>query len=78
MAYLEELSNDGMDNKPQEQSGILKLKTVKRNLVSIHTVFRNTNVPSKIDYFSLDVEGAESIVVANFPWKSYSLPVYYD
>jgi len=62
------IANDGMDNKPKEHAG----KTEKRNLVSIQTVFRNTNVPSKIDYFSLDVEGAESIVMADFPWKSYS------
>ena len=62
------IANDGMDNKPKENNGNME----KRNLVSIQTVFRNTNVPSKIDYFSLDVEGAESIVMADFPWKSYS------
>ena len=62
------IANDGMDNKPKEHAG----KMEKRNLVSIQTVFRNTNVPSKIDYFSLDVERAESIVMADFPWKSYS------
>mmetsp|Transcript_11941 Transcript_11941/g.17906 ORF Transcript_11941/g.17906 Transcript_11941/m.17906 type:complete len:127 (-) Transcript_11941:223-603(-) len=62
-----------MDNKPKELSAAgSKMKIEKRNLVSIQTVFRNTNVPSTIDYFSLDVEGAESIVMADFPWKSYS------
>lgn len=55
---------DGMDNKngtPAE----------KRNLVSIVTVFKETNVPSVVDYFSLDVEGAESIVMEHFPWDLY-------
>jgi len=45
---------------------------VKRNLVSISTVFKQTNVPNLIDYMSLDVEGAESLVMANFPWDTYS------
>ncbi len=45
---------------------------VKRNLVSILTVFSQTNVPNVIDYMSLDVKGAESLVMANFPWDSYS------
>jgi len=39
----------------------------KRNVVSISTVFRETKVPSIIDYFSLDVEGAETFVMEKFP-----------
>jgi len=39
----------------------------KRNLVSIATVFRETKVPNIIDYFSLDVEGAETFVMEKFP-----------
>jgi len=39
----------------------------KRNVVSISTVFRETMVPSIIDYFSLDVEGAETFIMEKFP-----------
>lgn len=43
----------------------------KRNVVSITTVFKETNVPEVIDYLSLDVEGAESFVMQSFPWDQY-------
>ncbi len=43
----------------------------KRNVVSITTVFKETNVPEVIDYLSLDVEGAESFVMQSFPWDHY-------
>jgi len=39
----------------------------KRNVVSISTVFRETMVPSIIDFFSLDVEGAETFIMQKFP-----------
>ena len=50
-----------MNNKDQN-------KYEKRNIVSILAV---TNLPKTIDYFSLDVEGAESIVMDTFPWDPY-------
>ena len=43
----------------------------KRNLVSLQTVFQETNAPSIIDYLSLDVEGAETLVMEHFPWHLY-------
>jgi len=55
-----------MDNKDKT-----KLDKVKRNLVSILTIFQETNVPKVIDYFSLDVEGAETLVMKDFPWDIY-------
>jgi hypothetical protein len=57
-----------MDNK----NGTSKAVTVKRNLVSIATLFNQTSVPNVIDYMSLDVEGAESLVMEYFPWNLYS------
>jgi len=45
----------------------------KRNVVSISTVFRETTVPSIIDYFSLDVEGAETFIMEKFPWDKYKM-----
>eukprot|EP00581_Thalassiosira_minuscula_P014384 CAMPEP_0183729176 /NCGR_PEP_ID=MMETSP0737-20130205/29877_1 /TAXON_ID=385413 /ORGANISM="Thalassiosira miniscula, Strain CCMP1093" /LENGTH=311 /DNA_ID=CAMNT_0025961307 /DNA_START=180 /DNA_END=1115 /DNA_ORIENTATION=+ len=43
----------------------------KRNLVSLLTIFQETNVPKVIDYLSLDVEGAEFLVMSSFPWDQY-------
>ena len=54
---------EGMDNTGGGEE--------KRNLVSITTVFKETNVPKVIDYLSLDVEGAELLVMQNFPWEKY-------
>lgn len=42
-----------------------------RNLVSIISIFERFGVPHNIDYFNLDVEGAESLVMAQFPWDEY-------
>lgn len=53
-----------MDNKKEKVEE-------KRNLVSIQTVFNETNVPSVIDYLSLDVEGTEYLVMKYFPWDEY-------
>ena len=57
------------DNHEENSANFVQ---VKRNLVSILTVFNQTNVPHVIDYMSLDVEGAESIVMEHFPWSDYS------
>lgn len=56
----------GMDNKWKKESD------VKRNIVSIKTVFQQTNVPNMIDYLSLDVEGAETLVMDKFSWDLYT------
>jgi len=47
-------------------------KTDKREIVSIMTIFKETKTPKTIDYFSLDVEGAESLVMEDFPWDEYT------
>ena len=54
---------EGMDNTDKREE--------KRNVVSISTVFKKANVPRIIDYFSLDVEGAELFVMEHFPWHLY-------
>ena len=56
---------DDMDNKkgaPAQE---------KRNIVSISTVFEKYHAPEIMDYLSLDVEGAESLVMRNFEWDRY-------
>lgn len=57
------------DNNEDNSANVVQ---VKRNLVSIFTIFNQTNVPRVIDYLSLDVEGAESLVMEHFPWSDYS------
>mmetsp|Transcript_23941 Transcript_23941/g.50106 ORF Transcript_23941/g.50106 Transcript_23941/m.50106 type:complete len:319 (-) Transcript_23941:215-1171(-) len=54
---------DTMDNKEGAEE--------RRTLVSIETMFEETNVPNVIDYLSLDVEGAEGLVMKDFPWNVY-------
>jgi len=57
---------EDMDNKEAKETD------VKRNIVSIKTIFEQTNVPNTIDYLSLDVEGAETIVMDKFSWDTYT------
>jgi len=45
----------------------------KRNLVSISTIFKQTSVPARIDYLSLDVEGAELLVMKHFPFETHTV-----
>ena len=45
----------------------------KRNIVSITTILKETKVPSMIDYFSLDIEGAESLAMKGFSWDLYTM-----
>ena len=47
----------------------------KRYTVPLEEVFCRYNVPKVIDYFSLDVEGAESYVMSTFPFDKYSFRV---
>jgi hypothetical protein len=54
-----------LDNK--QASG----KIEKRYTVSLLTVFDKFHVPHTIDYLSLDVEGAESLVMEDFPFADY-------
>ena len=53
-----------MDNKAEKGS-------VKRYTVSLLSVFQKFHVPTSIDYLSLDVEGAESLIMTNFPFDKY-------
>jgi hypothetical protein len=57
---------EGFDNQKEKAEE-------KRNLVSISTVFKETLVPNVIDYMSLDVEGAESLVMQDFPFDTYKI-----
>ena len=56
------------DNKEEDQQ-----RKETRFTVSIKSLFQKFNVPRKIDYFSLDVEGAEVLVMKDFPFDDYTV-----
>lgn len=58
-----------LDGSSEEQDQV-------RQSVSVDTLFRRFNVPRVIDYFSLDVEGAEEIVMNGFPFEEYKVLVF--
>lgn len=57
---------ENMDNNEAKETD------VRRNIVFLKTVVEQTNVPNTIDYLSLDVEGAETIVMDKFSWDRYT------
>ena len=59
---------DDFDNKPDGQK-----TREKRNLLTISSALKIANPPKIIDYLSLDVEGAESIVMENFPFDEHAI-----
>eukprot|EP00440_Ansanella_granifera_P038287 gb/GFBE01041541.1/.p1 GENE.gb/GFBE01041541.1/~~gb/GFBE01041541.1/.p1 ORF type:complete len:322 (+),score=60.68 gb/GFBE01041541.1/:1-966(+) len=61
---------DNFDNKKPSGSAVLSYTTV-----ALADVLRLFGAPSRIDYFSLDVEGAESYIMTDFPWGEYTFNV---
>lgn len=61
------------DNKPGAKGVSSSTHTVQA--VRFDTVLQQTAAPSHIDFLSLDVEGAESLVMRSFPWHSHSFAV---
>jgi hypothetical protein len=49
--------------------------TITKYTVSLLEIFERFEVPRDIDYFSLDVEGAESMVLSSFPLDLYSFKI---
>ena len=58
-----------MDNKRRNP----KSSTEQRYTVSLLTIFKEFDVPKNIDYMSLDVEGAEKLVMQSFPFDEYTI-----
>jgi hypothetical protein len=56
-----------MDNKRSSS----KSSSESRYTVSLLTVFKDFRVPKTIDYMSLDIEGAETLVMRSFPFDEY-------
>lgn len=57
------------DNKPNRQ------KTVRVPTMSLADAFSSFDVPHEIGYFSLDVEGAEWLIMQHFPFANYTFSV---
>ena len=61
------------DNKPRAR-GVHDTTHVVQ-AVRFDTVLQRTGVPNHFDFLSLDVEGAEAIVMRSFPWSQTSFGV---
>ena len=57
-----------MDNKNTNRR---RRSSEERYTVSLRSVFGKFNVPRTVDYLSLDVEGAEELIMADFPFDSH-------
>lgn len=66
-------SIEGFDRKPGGSNG--QPKATKFRTVSLWTLFEKLNVPSVVDYFSLDIEGAELYTMEKFPFHKYTFLV---
>lgn len=69
---------EGMDNSKEGEnfhdvSEKNKPKEEKRYTVSMQTLLSQFNVPLNIDYMSLDVEGAEELIMHHFPFSKYTI-----
>ena len=62
---------DGFDNKHERQN----TKKEMMHMLPLSELLRKVNAPPVIDLFSLDVEGAESIVMESFPWSTHRFKV---
>jgi hypothetical protein len=62
---------DTMANRKKEPEAVVE----DRYTAPIRDVLKRFNVPKTIDYLSLDIEGAEHLVMKNFPFDEYSIKV---
>jgi len=59
------------DNKNKTAKG----DRVDMYLVQFSEILERLNAPAVIDYMSLDVEGAESVVMQTFPWDKHTIKI---
>jgi hypothetical protein len=62
---------DQMANRKKEPEALVE----ERYTAPIKDVLKMFNVPKTIDYMSLDIEGAEHLVMKNFPFNEYTIKV---
>lgn len=62
--------NENMDNRPGQTNPMTSAK-VTREIVSFSTILQISNSPKMIDYLSLDVEGAETLILQDFSFDKH-------
>lgn len=65
---------DNFDNNKFKRENLLKKlkkKIVVKKTKTLEKILQDNNAPSVIDYFSLDVEGAETNILENFNFQKY-------
>lgn len=65
----------GIVREDFDNSRIKKNKDVSYYTASLEEILEQNHAPSVIDYLSLDVEGAESYVMTNFPFDKYKIKI---
>mmetsp|Transcript_133094 Transcript_133094/g.332239 ORF Transcript_133094/g.332239 Transcript_133094/m.332239 type:complete len:442 (+) Transcript_133094:66-1391(+) len=63
---------DGFDNK---NASVKAEERVDLYLVEFGEILEKIQAPAIIDYMSLDVEGAETIVMSTFPWSKHTVRI---
>ena len=66
---------EGFENKPLVSIKKSKDVDLPRYGIPLVDIFERYNVPSVIDYMSLDIEGAEDFVMESFPFAKYRVNV---
>jgi hypothetical protein len=64
------ITRDGFDNDKKRENESLPAFTVP-----LQEVLERTETPPVIDYLSLDIEGAETYIMKNFPLSSYRIKI---
>lgn len=63
--------DEGLANRKKEPHAAVE----ERYTTPFHELLQEYNVPSTIDYLSLDVEGAEFLIMQYFPFDQYTIKV---
>lgn len=70
------IAHDTDNNASLREKAIMQAKRSKKTLtlrtMTLYDLLRENNAPRIIDYFSLDVEGAETRILRNFPFDKYT------
>ena len=67
----DEYDNNFSKRENRIKKAIAEGRIEKRTSRSLVSILEEVNAPKIIDYFSLDIEGAEEIVLKNFPFEKY-------
>jgi len=70
----EDFDNNNETNKRREEE-LRRAETTTYYTVPILEILERNKAPRIIDYFSLDVEGAESYIMNDFPFHEYTINV---